>query len=890
VNALGTVPRRAPSPPRATIRGRLALLVLAVALPFLGLAAFAVWAAFDSERERAEERLEGRARAMAVLVDREIGRAEALLRTAARSEAFERLSPDAFVNSAAAIGAELGGAWIGMGTQRGLAPPDIVWSDGTPPAGEVGANALARAILTGRTAVSGLIHDHRPETPEPIIVVAVPVTEVEPGGLPDRVLAAAIPARALVAVLVELDLPTGWVATLTDPLGVVVARSFRPEHTIGRRATDPLLAALASQPGPTGIARSVPLFEGGQSFAAFARIPRTGYAAYILVSEEVFTAPVRTALAGTVATGAVLSALGLAIAFLVARQITRALQRLLAAPVTAGAASSGYREVDEIAERLARSAAERREAEAALREGEARYRSIFETAVDAIAVIDERGTIRSINGALTRTFGYSAEETVDRNISMLMGTADAAGHDASIGRFLETGERRIIGIGRRVRGQRKDGSTFPLDLSIAEWHDDAGRRFFTGIMRDATEAERAEATLRASEARFRALFEASPAASYVTEPGSLRIVACNGAAAAMLGYAREELVALTLTEIDAGQDEARIHAQKVSMGCGHVHQFETRHRTRSGELRDVFISTMPVELDGRRLFYSVVIDVTEQRRAETALAASERRYRFVTEALPQIVWTARPDGRLDYLNGRFTEVTGLPIQSGLGDAWAAVMHPEDLPRITDAWRRSVATGEPYRLEHRARAADGSWRWFRNSAVALKDGTGEVEMWVGTTVDFHDEREALEEVRRLNAVLERRVEERTAQLERVNGQLADANGELEAFAYSVAHDLRAPLRGMTGFSKALLEDHGDQLDETAAATPCGSPEAQLISTTSSTTCSPTAASRASRSGRSRSIWRAWSRACCDNSSRSSDRPWRGLTSSDRCPRSGATAPS
>jgi PAS domain S-box-containing protein len=813
VNAVGGVAAHAPTPPRATIRGRLVLLVLAVAVPLLGLAALAVWAAYDSERDRAEERLEGRARAMAVLVDREIGRAEALLRTAARSDTFRSGNPEAFLADAGAIGIELGGAWVGTTAQSEPARSAIVWSHGTPTPGEEGENTVGRALLTGRTAVSGLIHDHRAETPEPIIVVAVPVTEVEPGGLPGRVLAAAIPAMSLVAVLAELDLPSGWIATLIDPSGLIAARTFRPEHTIGRRATDPVMEALANEPGSTGVVRAVPLFEGGRSFAAFARVPRTGYSAYILVPEEVFTAPQWAALAGTVAIGAVLAALGLALAFLFARQITRALERLLQPAAATPAWTSGYREVDEVAGRLARSAAEREAAEAALRESEARYRSIFDTAVDAIAVIDDQGVIQSINRALTETFGYTAGETAGRNVAVLMGPGDAAGHDASIAHHLSTGERRIIGIGRRVRGRRRDGSAFPLDLSIAEWRDDGGRRFFTGIMRDATEAERAESALRASEARFRALFEASPAASYVTEPDSLSILDCNAAATRMLGYDKAELGRMTLPDIDAGQDGTHIRRRAAAIGAEDAHQFETRHRTSSGELRDVIISAMPVELDGRQLFYSVVVDVTDQRRAEAALVEGERRYRFMAEAFPQIVWTARPDGGLDYLNRRFTQITGLAAEAGLADAWTGVMHPDDLPKVAAAWTHSVATGEPYRVEHRARVADGSWRWFRNSAVALKDEDGRVEMWVGTTADFHDERMAFEEIRRLNAALERRVEERTAQLERVNGQLADANGELEAFAYSVAHDLRAPLRGMTGFSKALLEDHSDRLDDT-----------------------------------------------------------------------------
>jgi PAS domain S-box-containing protein len=205
-------------------------------------------------------------------------------------------------------------------------------------------------------------------------------------------------------------------------------------------------------------------------------------------------------------------------------------------------------------------------------------------------------------------------------------------------------------------------------------------------------------------------------------------------------------------------------------------------------------------------FISVVEDVSELKRAEAALQESERRYRFLAENNPQIIWTARPDGMLDYFNHRWTEVTGLPVEAGIMSGWENVIQPDDLPRMTAAWRHSLATGEVYAVEHRVRACDGSWRWFRTSASALTGTDGQVQIWVGTAADVHDEREALEEVRRLNTVLERRVAERTA-------QLADANAELEAFAYSVAHDLRAPLRGMQGFSRALLEDYADALDAT-----------------------------------------------------------------------------
>lgn len=122
---------------------------------------------------------------------------------------------------------------------------------------------------------------------------------------------------------------------------------------------------------------------------------------------------------------------------------------------------------------------------------EARYRAIVDTAVDAIVVIDEVGRICAFNPAAERLFGYGAEEMTGRNVRELMATPHREAHDSYLARYRETGERRIIGIGRAVSGRRKDGSTFPLELSVAEWRAD-GQRFFTGMMRDVTERTRAE--------------------------------------------------------------------------------------------------------------------------------------------------------------------------------------------------------------------------------------------------------------------------------------------------------------------------------------------------------------------------------------------------------------
>lgn len=125
----------------------------------------------------------------------------------------------------------------------------------------------------------------------------------------------------------------------------------------------------------------------------------------------------------------------------------------------------------------------------------AQHRSVVDTAVDPIVVIDEVGTIQSFNRAAENTFGYSATEVIGQNVSMLMPEPHHSDHDRYLARYRRTRERKIIGIGRAVEGRRRDGSTFPLELSVAEWRD-GRRRFYTGIMRDITARKAAEDALR----------------------------------------------------------------------------------------------------------------------------------------------------------------------------------------------------------------------------------------------------------------------------------------------------------------------------------------------------------------------------------------------------------
>jgi PAS domain S-box-containing protein len=134
-------------------------------------------------------------------------------------------------------------------------------------------------------------------------------------------------------------------------------------------------------------------------------------------------------------------------------------------------------------------------AESSLRDSAASQGAIANTVLDSIIVIDDNGVVQSANPATQGIFGYSTGELVGQNIKVLMPEDYARAHDDYLSAYKRTGVRKIIGIGREVVGRRKDGSTFPLDLAVAEWHDAAGRRFYTGIMRDISERKKIEETL-----------------------------------------------------------------------------------------------------------------------------------------------------------------------------------------------------------------------------------------------------------------------------------------------------------------------------------------------------------------------------------------------------------
>ena len=175
----------------------------------------------------------------------------------------------------------------------------------------------------------------------------------------------------------------------------------------------------------------------------------------------------------------------------------------------------------------------------------------------------------------------------------------------------------------------------------------------------------------------------------------------------------------------------------------------------------------------------------ESERARTDAMESEARYRFLSNAIPVQVWTATPDGALDFVSDRTADYFGKTVEEVIGDQWLTVLHPEDFPRIIERWTRSLATGEPYEVEFRLWShAHQSFRWHLGRATAQRDESGNVVRWFGTNTEIEDWKRA------------------EVELERLTVEATEANRAKGDFLAAMSHELRTPLNAIGGYAQLI----------------------------------------------------------------------------------------
>ncbi len=205
--------------------------------------------------------------------------------------------------------------------------------------------------------------------------------------------------------------------------------------------------------------------------------------------------------------------------------------------------------------------------------------------------------------------------------------------------------------------------------------------------------------------------------------------------------------------------------------------FEQRVRRHDGEYRTCTINAAPVFSDDGtiREWVGVHNDITERRQQENEIRAQEAKFRVLTEAIPQLVWTSKPDGWMDYFNQRWFDYTGLTLEQSKGWGWGSAVHPDDVQHCVRTWNGALESGKAYEVEFRfRRASDGSYRWHLGRGVPFRDAQGAILKWLGTATDIEDYKAAESRNLALQAELEARVQQRTAELARV-GKITGVGG-------------------------------------------------------------------------------------------------------------------
>lgn len=251
-----------------------------------------------------------------------------------------------------------------------------------------------------------------------------------------------------------------------------------------------------------------------------------------------------------------------------------------------------------------------------------RLSAIINTTVDGIIVIDGRGLIESFNPAAERLFGYAEAEVVGRNVNVLMPSPFHEEHDGYLERYLRTGRAAIIGTGREVRGRRKDGTVFPLHLSVGEMVID-GERKFTGVVHDLTERVKIEEQLRASEERWRAVIESAIDGIIVIDERG-RIESFNPAAMRMFGYSEEDVIGRNVNmlmpepyhhEHDHYLSRYQATRQPKIIGKGR----EVAGRRKDGTTFPLHLSVGETVTKGERRFTGILHDLSARVELEARL-------------------------------------------------------------------------------------------------------------------------------------------------------------------------------------------------------------------------------------------------------------------------------
>lgn len=436
------------------------------------------------------------------------------------------------------------------------------------------------------------------------------------------------------------------------------------------------------------------------------------------------------------------------------------------------------------------------------RDSEERLRAILETALEGIIIIDENGLIESANPAAEVMFGYTEAELLGENVKLLMPEPYRHEHDQYLDNYRQTGRAKVIGIGREVLGQRKDGSTFPLDLSVSELRL-ASRRMFAGFVRDISQRKQDEAAIRESEERFRTMANAMPQLAWMAH-GDGHIYWYNRRWYEYTGTSLEQMEGWGWQGVhDPRVLPLVMERWKESIDAGTTFEMEFPIRGADGRFRTFLTRVQPLRDGSGQVvqWFGTNTDVSELKRSEAELRETSQRLEMALSAAKLGTFDFRPGTGEVLWDARMSMLWGFSPGAEMDYSRAIqLVHPDDRERVEQSLQKMFDSGSSdFHLDYRIVWPDGSVYWRVDRGQIFYEEQGEQRRAVrviGVHMDVSESKEM------------------DMQLQRTLADLSNRNRELQDFAFIASHDLQEPLRKIRAFSDRLLFRHAGQFDEQA----------------------------------------------------------------------------
>jgi PAS domain S-box-containing protein len=276
----------------------------------------------------------------------------------------------------------------------------------------------------------------------------------------------------------------------------------------------------------------------------------------------------------------------------------------------------------------------------------------------------------------------------------------------------------------------------------------------------------------------------------------------NPAYSDISGYTADELKRMSIAQLMDPEGMKANVALKRKMLAGDIPGYilEKRYIRKDGSRVWVKSSVSLIyDSNGKPLhLVGLTEDIDERHKAEEALKESEARFRFMAEYMPPKVYTATPEGTIDYLSPQWISYTGLHPEEMNYMEWSQTVHPDDLKDNIAQWQHAVRTGQPFYFEHRLRRADGTYRWHVNRAHAMRDDEGKITKWIGSDTDIEELHQSRDLEIRMRALAEQRE------------QLLAMNKSKDEFIMLASHQLRTPPTGVKQYLGMLLEGYSDPI--------------------------------------------------------------------------------